>query len=230
MNKLKSNLDKRHKDFIEKFEKENEPTDKNELKLLENQLNELNKNELNKLNKLSKFELSKFDKENIKNKTIILDKIKNIKNKNKNNEEIIYYNNSIDYLQDYYDLDNSNNNIKLCDISDFFNNKINNINKSKVEILENYLRSIDNKQIKINKFKKYKPKKCPTINCQSELTLHNSDGYLICTSCGYCEEIIVDSDKPNYKEPVSDATNYSYKRINHFNELTNWYINIFILI
>jgi len=62
------------------------------------------------------------------------------------------------------------------------------------------------------------------------MTLHLSDGYLICTECGFCEEVILDSDKPNYKEPVPDATAYSYKRINHFNELTSWSnVNIPIL-
>ena len=51
------------------------------------------------------------------------------------------------------------------------------------------------------------------------MTLHLSDGYLICTKCGICEYVILDSDKPNYKEPVPDVTAYCYRRINHFNEL-----------
>ena len=96
--------------------------------------------------------------------------------------------------------------------------------------LENYLKATDNKQIRVGKFKKFKPKFCSNSECKAEMTLHLSDGYLICTECGFCEEVILDSDKPNYKEPVPDATAYSYKRINHFNELTSWSnVNIPIL-
>ena len=84
------------------------------------------------------------------------------------------------------------------------------------------MKATDNKQVKVGKFKKFKPKFCANSECQTEMTLHLSDGYLICTECGSCEEVILDSDKPNYKEPVPDATAYSYKRINHFNELTSW--------
>ena len=30
--------------------------------------------------------------------------------------------------------------------------------------------------------------------------------------------ILIDSDKPSYKEPPKEVQYYSYKRINHFNE------------
>tara|TARA_A100001015_G_scaffold304719_1_gene396363 strand:- start:1076 stop:1321 length:246 start_codon:yes stop_codon:yes gene_type:complete len=57
---------------------------------------------------------------------------------------------------------------------------------------------------------------CPNQECENkELTLHLSDGYLICTKCGHSEEILLDSDKPNYKDPLYDNTAYAYKRINH---------------
>ena len=49
----------------------------------------------------------------------------------------------------------------------------------------------------------------------NELVLHLSEGYLICTKCGICTEVLLDSDKPNYKDPVYDNTAYAYKRLNH---------------
>ena len=55
---------------------------------------------------------------------------------------------------------------------------------------------------------------CSTIN----LVLHLSEGLLICNKCGYEKTVLIDSDKPSYKEPPKEVQYYSYKRINHFNE------------
>ena len=43
-------------------------------------------------------------------------------------------------------------------------------------------------------------------------------GKLICPSCGDEIFILVDSDKPSYKEPPREISYFAYKRINHFNE------------
>jgi len=94
--------------------------------------------------------------------------------------------------------------------------KENNVNKA--QLLNKYLKATENKQTKVTKAQKFKPRYCSNCN-ESELTLHLSEGKLICTKCGFCEDIIMDSDKPNYKDPVPDVTAYAYKRINHFNEL-----------
>ena len=210
MNKIKSSIDKRHKDFIKNFNNE-----QNEIENINIEINQMKK----ELENLQNLNINEIDKKIINEKTKLLDKIKKLENdkKSSKNNEILYYNNSIDYLTPYYE--NKKIKSKECNINDFFNSYDNFIIDNKVELLENFNKSIDNKQIIIGKNNKFKPKYCKDINCNSELTLHISDGYLICINCGYCEEIIVDSDKPNYKEPVSDATSYSYKRINHFNEL-----------
>ena len=44
------------------------------------------------------------------------------------------------------------------------------------------------------------------------------EGNVVCTQCGIGEVIIIDSDKPNFKDMSQDNTHYCYKRINHFNE------------
>jgi uncharacterized Zn finger protein (UPF0148 family) len=54
--------------------------------------------------------------------------------------------------------------------------------------------------------------------CITELLLNNNAGFLVCPKCGYSDKIIIDSDKPSYKEPPKEITSFCYKRINHFNE------------
>ena len=40
----------------------------------------------------------------------------------------------------------------------------------------------------------------------------------VCPKCGTLEKLLVDSDKPSYKEPPREISYFAYKRINHFNE------------
>tara|TARA_B100000029_G_scaffold20957_1_gene21242 strand:+ start:18 stop:722 length:705 start_codon:yes stop_codon:yes gene_type:complete len=54
--------------------------------------------------------------------------------------------------------------------------------------------------------------------CHVEMQVHQSSGVIICPLCGYLESILIDSDKPSYKEPPKEMTTFAYKRINHFNE------------
>lgn len=210
--KDKTTLDKCHKEKMFLFD--NESQEENEIN---RKIAGINK----KIDKLNKIEFSQFSKENIDEKAKLLDKLKQYNYKlsllQSNNNELLYFTDTIDYLSSYYDNSNKNNDIKHVEIVDFFNDndKINNDkSNNKTKLLDNYLKITDSKQIKIGKNKKFKPKYCPSENCKSEMTLHLSDGYLICTECGFCEEVILDSDKPNYKDPIPDATAYSYKRIN----------------
>lgn len=63
----------------------------------------------------------------------------------------------------------------------------------------------------------HKIKYCPT--CKTEKTLIHSDGMLVCKNCGEGELVIVDNEKPGYKDSLNDIKpGYPYKRINHFNE------------
>lgn len=47
------------------------------------------------------------------------------------------------------------------------------------------------------------------------------DGYIYCNACFTVEYILVDHDKPSYKDPPKEITYFAYKRINHFNEWLN---------
>ena len=215
--KVKTTLDKKHKDKVSSFENLN--IEKNKILT---RIDAINK----KIDKINSLDYNDYSQNIVNEKALLLDEKKillsKIDNYSNHVEELLYYNNTIDYISSYYEQNNKQSDIKQIEILDFFNNSEivnkNNVHHNKAEILENYLKATDNKQIKIGKYKKFKPKFCPNHECGAEMTLHLSDGYLICTECGFCEEIILDSDKPNYKEPVPDATAYSYKRINHFNE------------
>ena len=55
--------------------------------------------------------------------------------------------------------------------------------------------------------------------CHSEMLLNHNSGMLNCKICGNIEKIIVDSDKQSHKEPPKEMTSFSYKRINHLNEI-----------
>jgi Poxvirus Late Transcription Factor VLTF3 like len=54
--------------------------------------------------------------------------------------------------------------------------------------------------------------------CNSEMIMCMNEANLTCSKCGYQEFILVDSDKPSYKDPPREVSYYAYKKINHFNE------------
>lgn len=85
----------------------------------------------------------------------------------------------------------------------------------KKNILDEYLQKIDPgyiSKIKID----YNICKCSA--CNLEMTLYPSDGYQICEGCGYQQNILIESDKPSFKDPPMEVCYFSYKRINHYNE------------
>lgn len=54
--------------------------------------------------------------------------------------------------------------------------------------------------------------------CRREMIFSANEAVFTCTQCGYQEFVLVDSDKPSYKDPPREVSYYAYKRINHFNE------------
>jgi hypothetical protein len=55
--------------------------------------------------------------------------------------------------------------------------------------------------------------------CDNEMTFSPNEALFYCDNCGHQEFVLIDSDKPSYKDPPREVTYYAYKRINHFNEL-----------
>lgn len=54
--------------------------------------------------------------------------------------------------------------------------------------------------------------------CDKEMTFSANEALFFCEGCGHQEFVLIDSDKPSYKDPPREVTYYAYKRINHFNE------------
>lgn len=54
--------------------------------------------------------------------------------------------------------------------------------------------------------------------CSNEMIMCLNEANLTCSKCGNQEFILVDSDKPSYKDPPREVCYYAYKKINHFNE------------
>jgi len=141
--------------------------------------------------------------------------IKEIKIKKKN-----YYLENSKYIFEYFenkqDINKDENNKKTLDT--FFNMKkdqknIDPINKN----TDKYLRNIDHSFLNMDEFVEN------TDICNSckkgELIPVQQEGILVCNTCFKHFKMLVDSDKPCYKEPPKEVCFYAYKRINHFREI-----------
>lgn len=94
----------------------------------------------------------------------------------------------------------------------------------KKNILDDYLKKIDNNYVSKIKVD-MNICKCP--NCNEEMILYPSDGIQICDKCGLQENILIESDKPSFKDPPMEVSYFSYKRINHYNEYKRQSISIY---
>ena len=104
------------------------------------------------------------------------------------------------------------NNYTSMKISDFVKEES---KFKKKNFLDDYLQKIDKNYV--NKIKvDLTIFKCKI--CSNEMTVYHSEGYQICSSCGNQEHILIESDKPSFKDPPLEVCYFSYKRINHFNE------------
>jgi len=85
---------------------------------------------------------------------------------------------------------------------------------SKSSILNQYMSHIDSEFIY-----NIKDKENDTCSvCNGDLYLLPIESIMVCKECGLTEDIIINSDKPSYKDPPREVSYFAYKRINHFNE------------
>lgn len=62
----------------------------------------------------------------------------------------------------------------------------------------------------------------PCGYCASrQRTVMLQEGYVFCNMCHTVEYILVDHDKPSYRDPPKEVAYFAYKRINHLNEWLN---------
>jgi rubrerythrin len=57
---------------------------------------------------------------------------------------------------------------------------------------------------------------CPM--CETEMMFYQNEAILSCPSCGHQDYILVDSEKPSYKDPPREMAYCAYKKVNHLNE------------
>jgi hypothetical protein len=99
-------------------------------------------------------------------------------------------------------------------ISDFVSQES---NFKKKNILEDYLLKVDPNYIPSVRFD---TQLFQCKNCNYEMTLYPTEGIQICDRCGRTENVLIESDKPSFKDCNGDTTNnsFTYKRANHMSE------------
>ena len=122
-------------------------------------------------------------------------------------EEKEYYQNTSEILFNYYDNSNKTNqkgkvkeqiNLKSGKTVMDWLNKSNQVNNSsKQDICDNYLSLTDPSFVKNvkNNYEDF------CLKCNVEKKTHLADGCMVCQNCGQVDYIVIDSDKPSYKDP-----------------------------
>ena len=85
------------------------------------------------------------------------------------------------------------------------------------QLLNDYLQ-IENPSMARNNVEEYDDPWTLCDICENEMKMCLNEANLTCSKCGHQEFILVDSDKPSYKDPPREVCYYAYKKINHFNE------------
>lgn len=92
-------------------------------------------------------------------------------------------------------------------------------NLSRNVLLFKYLQKVDPEHAKDTSLQAQLQEKYGICDeCDNEMIFSANEAVFTCTQCGNQEFILVDSDKPSYKDPPREISYYAYKRINHFNE------------
>lgn len=166
-------------------------------------------------------------------------------------DEVQYYINTADILYKYYDLVEKGHDNNIID-SDLVNQKNphtilkyfmqpsvskhncdeekrdcgrrdneQDVEQSRGTLLEKYMMYTDNNFVS-KKCKDTCEDSC--VYCGSRnITVMTHDGYSFCNECNTIEYLIIDHDKPSYKDPPKEISYFAYKRINHFQESSNWW-------
>ena len=92
-------------------------------------------------------------------------------------------------------------------------------NLSRNFLLNKYLQKIDPEHAKENAVNTQLQDTYGNCDeCGNEMIFSTNEAVFSCPNCGNQEFILIDSDKPSYKDPPREISYYAYKRINHFNE------------
>jgi ribosomal protein L37AE/L43A len=95
--------------------------------------------------------------------------------------------------------------------------KVSSVNKG--ELIDMYLAAVDPVHIKTVSVAANGEANVEICSmCNEQMVCMYHEGIMYCSKCGYQELLLVEQNKPVYRQPTKDASHLSYKRINHFNE------------
>jgi hypothetical protein len=148
----------------------------------------------------------------------------------KDRDEVDYYVNTAPILFQYYDIvEKGNDDIPSSEVPDnsilkFFIPNVSDkptapvdqdIPVDRATLLDKYLMMTDENYVK--QVEKDTCDQC--LHCgSSNRNIMLNEGLLHCNECDSIEYIIIDHDRPSYKDPPKEVSYFSYKRINHLNE------------
>jgi hypothetical protein len=87
---------------------------------------------------------------------------------------------------------------------------------SRDKLLESYLQKVNPEYARSSGTEAEPYDECE--DCHTEMIFSANEALFSCPACGRQDFVLVDSDKPSYKDPPREISYYAYKRINHFNE------------
>lgn len=195
-NKKTFNVESLHKKQLEHFEK-----NYNKVPFFEKHLQELEKQETQNKHRIAKLK----------------QKITDLKNKK---DEKDYFLNTSFMLYNYHKGKQieSNDHIE----KPFMDNMINKTQTtSKGDLLGKFVNLIDNTNTDYQEKIKHKKNTSICQDCLIEKMIIQTESMLVCPECGDSEYIILNNDKPNYKEISTDVNCFAYKKKNHFKEILN---------
>lgn len=196
-NKKTFNVESLHKKQLGQFEKEY-----NKIPILEKRLKELQQNENQNKHQIEKLK----------------QKITDLKQK-KNEKE--YFLNTSFMLYNYHkgkEIQPEEDQIE----KPYMDNLINKTQTtSKGDLLGKFVNLIDNTNTDYEEKVKHKKNTSVCQECLIEKMIIQSESMLVCPDCGDSEYIILNNDKPNYKEISTDVNCFAYKKKNHFKEILN---------
>lgn len=157
---------------------------------------------------------STYTSDDVKNRSIykgqIAQLVEDISKIENNTDEQEYILGTIDILVDYYNYMDTH-----MDLNSKFKENPSEFQKyrqlSRANLLDQY-NSLTGDNYKKNKRSPIKICK----KCGIEKTLNLTEGIYVCINCGETESVTMDSDQPNYKNPLPDNQTYAYQRKNHF--------------
>lgn len=150
------------------------------------------------------------------------DNVDDIHHDDHNSDENVAAPNSVENIFTYLMAGPSNNDKKNRDENDENNTSEKKPKKrrkggtrNRAALLNKFM-VINDKNYVQSKTKKRVNDKCS--NCKEEVMILQTEGKIVCEHCGVEEDVIINSDKPSFREPPSELSYFAYKRINHFNE------------